>query len=166
MTALPAELPTYSFVLPVFNEEETLPELHRRLSALLAQLDGTAEVLLVDDGSRDRSYPLMMDIAARDSRFKIISLSRNFGHQIAITAGIDFARGQAIVIMDADLQDPPEVVLEMAARWRAGVDIVYAVREERTEDTWFKRTTASVFYNVLRKLTEVDIPRRPEISDW
>ena len=158
MTALAAETPTYSFVLPVFNEEETLPELHKRLSALLAQLDGTAEVLLIDDGSRDRSYPLMMDIAARDSRFKIISLSRNFGHQIAITAGIDFARGQAIVIMDADLQDPPEVVLEMAARWRAGVDIVYAVREERTEDTWFKRTTASVFYNVLRKLTEVDIP--------
>ena len=153
-----SDSPTYSFVIPVYNEEETLPELQKRLADLLLLLDGPAEILLVDDGSRDRSYGIMTEIAARDSRFKIISLSRNFGHQIAITAGIDFARGQAVVIMDADLQDPPEVVLEMAARWRQGAHIVYGVRETRTEDTWFKRTTAGLFYRLLRRLTEVDIP--------
>ncbi|MBI4532287.1 MAG: glycosyltransferase family 2 protein [Candidatus Latescibacteria bacterium] len=150
--------PTYSFVIPVYNEEETLPELYRQLCALMDRLDGDAEVVLVDDGSRDQSYPIMTDIHRRDSRFKVVSLSRNFGHQIAITAGMDLSNGQAIIIMDADLQDPPDVVLDMTARWREGFEIVYAIREHRTNERWFKRITASIFYRLLQRLTEVDIP--------
>ncbi|HBE80653.1 MAG TPA: glycosyltransferase, partial [Firmicutes bacterium] len=108
--------PDYSLIIPVYNEEETLPELYNRLCGLIKKLDGDAEVLLIDDGSMDASYPLLIDMHIKDSRFKVIHFSRNFGHQIAITAGMDLACGKAVVIMDADLQDPPEVVLEMAAR--------------------------------------------------
>ncbi len=150
--------PVYSFVLPIYNEEQTLPELRRRMSAILDQLDGPAEVIMVDDGSRDRSYALMQDIQQTDSRYKTIQFSRNFGHQLAITAGMDFAVGRAIIIMDADLQDPPEVALEMAARWREGYEVVYAVREEREGETWFKRKTAEVFYRIQRRMANIDIP--------
>jgi glycosyltransferase involved in cell wall biosynthesis len=152
------ERPEYSVVLPIFNEEETLPELVRRLQDLLDRLDGPAEVILVDDGSRDRSYQLMLAAREGDDRFKILRLSRNFGHQIAITAGMDVAAGQAVVIMDADLQDPPEVVVEMAARWREGYDVVYAVREERSGETWFKRVTAAAFYRLFHRMTDVSVP--------
>ena len=145
-------------MLPIYNEEQTLPELRRRMSAVLDRLDGAAEVIMVDDGSRDRSYALMQDIHQTDPRFKIIQFSRNFGHQLAITAGMDFAVGAAIIVMDADLQDPPEVVLEMAARWREGYEIVYAVREEREGETWFKRKAAEVFYKIQRRLANIDIP--------
>jgi glycosyltransferase involved in cell wall biosynthesis len=150
--------PTYSFVIPVYNEEPTLPVLYERMCGLLARLDGDAEVILVDDGSRDCSYPIMIELHARDPRFKVVHLSRNFGHQLAITAGIDLAEGRAVVVMDADLQDPPEVVLEMSALWRQGYEVVYGVREDRTSDSWSKRVTASVFYRTLRRLTDVDIP--------
>lgn len=156
--------PVYSFIIPVYNEEETLPELHKQMAALLEQLDGDAEVILVDDGCRDRSYEIMAEINRQDPRFKIVQLSRNFGHQIAITAGMDFASGQAVVIMDADLQDPPEVVLEMAKRWREGYEVVYSVRDEREGETWFKLFTASAFYRLLRRLTELDIPS--EVGDF
>jgi glycosyltransferase involved in cell wall biosynthesis len=128
------------------------------MSALLDQLDGPAEVVLVDDGSRDRSYALMLDIHAHDPRFKVVHFARNFGHQIAISAGIDLSVGQAVIIMDADLQDPPEVVLEMVARWREGYDLVYAQRERREQETWFKRKTAAIFYRVIRYMTDVDMP--------
>ncbi|MEN6371738.1 MAG: glycosyltransferase family 2 protein [Armatimonadota bacterium] len=151
-------MPTYSLVIPVFNEEETLPELARRLSELMERLDGDCEVILVDDGSRDRSFDIMTDIHSSDERFKLIRFSRNFGHQVAISAGMDFASGQAIIIMDADLQDPPEVVLEMTRHWRAGSDVVYGVRKERLGETWFKKTTAAMFYRLLRKFTGMDIP--------
>lgn len=150
--------PTYSFVIPVHNEEGSLPELRGRLSQLLGRLDGEAEVILVDDGSTDRSWLVMTEFHTADTRFKAVRLSRNFGHQVAITAGMDLADGDAVVIMDADLQDPPEVVLDMAARWRDGYDIVYGVREDRTTDSRFKRVTASAFYRVLRRLTDVEIP--------
>lgn len=150
--------PTYSFVLPVYNEEETLPELHTRMCALLDQLDGPAEVILVDDGSRDRSYPLMIGINATDPRFKVIHFARNFGQQIALSAGMDLASGQAVVLMDADLQDPPEVVLQMAAKWREGYDLVYAQRERRENETWFKKKTSQLFYRTLKYMTEVDVP--------
>jgi glycosyltransferase involved in cell wall biosynthesis len=139
-------------------EAETLSELYRRVCLLMSQLDGDAEVILVNDGSRDSSYPQMISIHQKDPRFKIVHFSRNFGHQIAISAGMDLADGKAVIIMDADLQDPPEVVLEMAARWRDGFDIVYAVRAERQGETWFKKWTAAVFYRLLRKLTQIDIP--------
>src|SRR3984893_10723487 len=148
----------YSIVVPVHNEEPTLPHLHRRLASLLDRLDGEAEVLLVDDGSRDRSYVIMKRIHRLDPRFKVVHLSRNFGHQVAITAGMDLAEGDAVVVMDADLQDPPEVVLEMARLWHEGYEVVYGVRQDRTSDSWFKRRSASVFYRLLRRLTDVDIP--------
>ncbi len=150
--------PRYSLVIPVYNEEQTLPELERRLNLLLDMLDGDAEVILVDDGSADRSPELIAEICARDPRFKSIRLSRNFGHQVAITAGLDLASGDAVAVMDADLQDPPEVLLEMASRWRAGYDVVYAVREHREGDPWLKRVLAAVFYRVLRRLARLDIP--------
>jgi polyisoprenyl-phosphate glycosyltransferase len=150
--------PEYSLVVPIFNEKETLSELVRRLTLLLDTLDGPAEVVLVDDGSSDGSYELMVASRESDPRFKVLRLSRNFGHQIAITAGMDVAAGNAVIVMDADLQDPPEVVLEMAARWREGFDVIYGVREERAGDTRFKKATASAFYRFLRRISNIDVP--------
>jgi polyisoprenyl-phosphate glycosyltransferase len=153
-----ADRPEYSIVVPIYNEEETVSELVRRLQLLLEQLDGPAEVILVDDGSSDRSHELMLAAHGADSRIKVLRLSRNFGHQIAITAGMDLATGNAVIIMDADLQDPPEVVLEMTARWREGFDVIYGVREERPGDSPFKRATAAAFYRLFRRLSETDVP--------
>jgi dolichol-phosphate mannosyltransferase len=146
------------------NEQDSLPELRKRLASVLDQLDGEAEVVLVDDGSTDATWALIDTLHLADPRFKGVRLSRNFGHQAAITAGLDLAIGQAVVAIDADLQDPPEVVIEMAARWREGYDIVYGIREDRTTDSWFKRTTASGFYWMLNRLSEVDIP--PHVGDF
>lgn len=150
--------PEYSIVIPVFNEQETLPAIYERLAALLERLDGSSEVILVDDGSRDASFARMMEMSAKDARFKVLQLSRNFGHQAAITAGLDFASGKAVVVMDADLQDPPEVVLEMAERWREGFDVVYGVRRARRGESRFKLASAAGFYRLLRKLSDVEIP--------
>ncbi len=160
----PQTRPTYSFVIPVHNEQETLAELHNRLDLVMSRLDGLSEVLLVDDGSTDASWMMMTTLGNEDPRFKSIRLSRNFGHQVAITAGMDLAQGDAVIVMDADLQDPPEIVLEMAGRWRAGYEIVYGVRQDRTTDTFFKRTTAALFYRTLSRLTDVDIPR--DVGDF
>jgi glycosyltransferase involved in cell wall biosynthesis len=150
--------PEYSIVIPVYNEQEVLPALFERLTRLFGELDGDGEVVLVDDGSYDGSLALMLAVVARDERFKVLQLSRNFGHQIAITAGLDFAAGNAVVVMDADLQDPPETILELARRWREGFDVVYAVRTHRTGENRFKLKTAAAFYRLLRKLSDVDIP--------
>jgi len=150
--------PEYSLVLPLYNEEETLPELLRRLTLLLDRLDGSSEVIFVDDGSSDRTYELLAAAREAEPRFKLLRLSRNFGHQIAVTAGLDAADGNAAIVMDADLQDPPEVALDLAARWREGYDVVYAVREERHGETRFKRATARGFYRVFRRMTDVDVP--------
>ena len=149
---------TYSFVIPVLDEEEVLPELHRRLSSVAEQLDGECEFVLVDDGSVDRSREVMLDLRAADPRVKLLFLARNFGHQLAISAGLDFASGDAVVIMDADLQDPPEVALEMAALWREGYEVVHAVRLQRTGEGRLKLWTAHFFYRLLRRLSEVDLP--------
>jgi glycosyltransferase involved in cell wall biosynthesis len=154
----------YSIVIPIFNEEASLPALVERLRGVMKQLDGPAEVVLVDDGSSDASYRLMLAINDEDSRFKIIKFSRNFGHQIAITAGMDAALGQAVVVMDADLQDPPEVILQMVAKWQEGYEVVYAVRERREGETLFKRASASAFYNMQRRLAEIDQPT--EVGDF
>lgn len=156
--------PEYSFVLPVYNEEETLPEMHRRMAALLDRLDGPSEVVLVDDGSKDRSYALMRDIHRQDPRFKVLRLSRNFGHQIAISAGMDHVSGRATIIMDADLQDPPEVVLEMVDKWKQGYEVVYAVRETRAGESWFKLGTAKAFYRLLDRLSDIEIPH--DVGDF
>lgn len=153
--------PTLSLIVPVYNEEAVLPELARRLRHFLGtitQIGERWEVILVDDGSIDRSRELLREMGGSDARFCVVGLSRNFGHQNAITAGLDFARGEAVVIMDADLQDPPEVVHAMLERWRAGFDVVYAVRQQRQGESIFKRATAAVFYRMLRALVGVSIP--------
>jgi glycosyltransferase involved in cell wall biosynthesis len=151
-------VPTYSLVIPAFNEEGVLPELAVRLVELMDGLDGEAEAILVDDGSRDRTYELMLEAAAKDPRIRVVRLSRNFGHQIALTAGVDLATGDAVIVMDADLQDPPDVVLELARRWREGYDVVYAVREARQGETQFKRATAAAFYRGFNRISEVQVP--------
>jgi glycosyltransferase involved in cell wall biosynthesis len=149
---------TYSLVVPAFNEEGVIGELAACLSDVMDALDGDAEAILVDDGSRDRTYELMIAAAREEPRLRLIRLSRNFGHQIALTAGVDLAAGDAVIVLDADLQDPPEVILELAARWREGYDIVYAVREIREGETRFKRATASWFYRAFNRISEVQVP--------
>lgn len=160
----PVDSVKYSIVIPIYNEQESLPALVDRLRTVMDKLDGPAEVVLVDDGSRDASYPMMIDVNRRDPRFKIIQLSRNFGHQIAITAGMDVASGEAVVVMDADLQDPPEVILELADRWQQGYDVVYAMRERRKGETLFKRRTATMFYGLQRRFAEIEQP--VEVGDF
>lgn len=150
--------PVYSFVIPLYNEEAVLPILLHRMDRLLERLDGPAEVIFVDDGSRDACGIVAAGRAKDDPRYRYIALSRNFGHQIAITAGMDAASGDAVIIMDADLQDPPEICLEMIAKWREGFEIVYAQRLSREGESRFKLLTARLFYKALRKLTAVDIP--------
>ena len=155
--------PVLSLVLPIYNEESIIPELDRRLRELLADVGGDVgaswEVIFVNDGSKDTSLPLLRQLAASDPRYKVVSFARNFGHQIAITAGVDRAEGEAVVVMDADLQDPPEVVRQMVARWREGFDVVYAVRSKRHGETAFKKLTAAVYYRLLRRmLGGIDIP--------
>lgn len=146
-----------SIVIPIFNEETILPELERRLGPVLNGLDPETEVILVDDGSVDRSFALMQDLHHRDPRFKSIRFSRNFGHQIAISAGIDHAQGDAVIIMDGDLQDPPEVLPAFIAKWREGFDVVYAIRTKRKENI-FKRAAYAGFYRIMRRLSYLDIP--------
>jgi glycosyltransferase involved in cell wall biosynthesis len=150
--------PTLSIVIPLLNEEEVIPELHKRLHSLLESLDVTWEAIFIDDGSTDRSVDLLRALGASEPRYKLIVLSRNFGHQIAVTAGLDHAEGEAVVIIDADLQDPPECIREMLAKWREGYDVVYGVRTKREGDGLFKRATAAIFYRGMRLLVGLDLP--------
>lgn len=153
-----------SFVFPIYNEEGSIPELYERVTAAVASRDAfDVEFVFVNDGSRDRSLPLLLELQARDDRVRVIDFSRNFGHQIAVTAGLDFARGDAVIIMDSDLQDPPSVALELIDKWHEGFDVVYAQRRAR-KDGLLKRMTASVFYRVLRVLADIDIP--PDTGDF
>jgi len=147
-----------SVILPVYNEEETLRETHRRVAAILDRLDCSGEVVLVDDGSRDASLSIIKDLRAADTRVKYVSFARNFGHQIAVTAGLQFSAGDAVVILDADLQDPPELIPEMIEKWRSGYEVIYAKRIGRQSEGPFKKLFAYVFYRILRVLTDVDIP--------
>jgi dolichol-phosphate mannosyltransferase len=150
--------PTYSIVVPIFNEEAIIVEMHRRMAAMQDGLDGPSELILVNDGSRDRSLEVMREIARRDPRVKVLSFSRNFGHQMAITAGIDHAAGDAVVVIDADLQDPPEVIPDLIQKWKEGYELIYAVRSERKGETFFKKFTASFFYRLIASMTELKIP--------
>jgi dolichol-phosphate mannosyltransferase len=155
----------YSIVVPIYNEEAVLPMLLRRLDILITeQLDGPAEVIFVDDGSRDCSSIVLEAKAKSDERYRYLGLSRNFGHQIAISAGMDAASGDAVIVMDADLQDPPEVILQMIARWKDGYDIVNARRLSRASEGVFKRWTAHAFYRLLGRLASVEIPS--EVGDF
>ena len=150
--------PTYSIVAPVFNEEGNITRLHTEIRRVMETTGETWELVLINDGSRDGSLGEMRAVAAVDPHIKIINFARNFGHQIAVTAGIDYARGKAVILIDADLQDPPEVILEMIDRWKAGYEVVYAVRSERKGESWFKRATAKLFYRVIYRITDVNIP--------
>ncbi|MBX3314990.1 MAG: glycosyltransferase family 2 protein [Actinobacteria bacterium] len=150
--------PTVSFVIPVLDERETLPALADRLAPVLDELGGDCEVVLVDDGSTDGSFDVMRELHERDPRFRALRLSRNFGHQPAITAGLEHASGQAVIIMDGDLQDPPEVAIDLVRKWREGFDVVYAVRDERDGESRVKVTTARWFYRLMGRLSEVEIP--------
>jgi dolichol-phosphate mannosyltransferase len=148
----------YSIIVPVYNEIEILPQLYQRVAQVLDALDGESEFILVDDGSSDGSTEAILDLEERDPRVRPVIFARNFGHQIAITAGLDYCRGKAVVIMDADLQDPPEVIPELIASWRAGFEVVYAVRTKREGESWFKRATAAFFYRLINRVTDVNIP--------
>ena len=150
--------PVYSFVIPIHNEEETIPEMYRRLKLMSESLNDNVEIILVDDGSCDRSLELMRDLQRKDPRLGYISFARNFGHQIAVTAGLRFTQGNAVIVMDADLQDPPELIPRMIEKWRDGYRVVYAQRTRRLSEGRVKRALAYVFYRVLRLLTDVDIP--------
>ncbi|MER6954944.1 MULTISPECIES: glycosyltransferase family 2 protein [unclassified Streptomyces] len=147
-----------SYVLPVFNEQDGIRHFHEELVAALGErTEFTYELVYVNDGSADGTLPILEDIAKNDPRVRIVDFARNFGHQMAITAGIDVARGDAVIVMDTDLQDPPKVSLELVDAWREGAEIVHARRRSR-QDSFFKKTTAHAFYRLLRSSTEVDIP--------
>ena len=148
----------YSVVAPVYNEEALVTEFCRRAIAALEPLGEPFELVLVNDGSRDSSPEIIRRLHEQDPRIKIINFSKNFGHQIAITAGMDYARGEVVVVIDSDLQDPPEVIPRMIEEWRRGFQVVYGVRGEREGETAFKLATASLFYRLIRKITNVDIP--------
>lgn len=150
--------PKYSFVIPVYNEEKTILELYRRITGVMDQLEGEVELILVNDGSRDRSLQLLRDLHQKDPRICYLSLARNFGHQIAVTAGLNFVRGQVIIILDADLQDPPELIPDLILKWQQGYQVVYAQRTQRRKEGWFKRFTAYAFYRLLKHLADVEIP--------
>jgi polyisoprenyl-phosphate glycosyltransferase len=159
-----SERPIYSFVLPIFNEEAVMPILLHRMEKLMEKLDGPAEVIFVDDGSTDTCSIVAADRARTDKRFKYLAFSRNFGQQMAITAGFDRAAGDCVIVMDADLQDPPEVALDMIAKWKEGYDIVYARRLTREGETWVKLLTSHIYYKAMSKLTAVRIPEK--VSDF
>jgi dolichol-phosphate mannosyltransferase len=150
--------PVISIIAPVYNEEPIIDELYRRIVEVMDSQPDSWELVLVNDGSRDRSAELMFALHERDERVRVVNFARNFGHQNAVTAGMDYARGDAVVIIDADLQDPPEVILQLIDKWREGYHVVYAVRSERRGESWFKKTTAHFFYRIIYRITDVAIP--------
>jgi polyisoprenyl-phosphate glycosyltransferase len=150
--------PRLSIVIPLRDEQEVLPTLVERLTRVLEALDGDWEVILVDDGSTDGTYGLAVELHTRDPRFKVVRLSRGFGHQVALSAGLDLARGDAVITIDGDLQHPPEVIPELVARWSEGDEIVYAVMEERRGESRTKEWTAKLFYRLLGRLADIDVP--------
>jgi dolichol-phosphate mannosyltransferase len=150
--------PVISIVAPIYNEEGNIDLLYERIVRVMDATGEPWELILVNDGSRDKSPEMMDALAAKDTRIRVIHFARNFGHQTAVTAGIDYSTGDATVLIDADLQDPPELIHEMIERWRAGYQVVYAVREQRAGESWFKLFTAKLFYRVLYRITDVNIP--------
>jgi glycosyltransferase involved in cell wall biosynthesis len=156
-TEYPEPRPAISVVIPVFDEEDNLPLLYKRLTKVLGEVEPEYELIFIDDGSRDHSVHILEELAGLDPHVIVVQLARNFGHQIAISAGLDFARGSGVIIMDADLQDPPEVLPEFIEKWREGHDIVYAIRTNRKEG-WLKRHAYTFFYRVLQRIANIQIP--------
>ncbi len=148
----------FSIVVPVFNEAESLAELYRRMGAVMDGLDGACELILVNDGSQDGTAQLLRALQAKDARVRVLEFSRNFGHQMAITAGLDYADGSAVIVIDADLQDPPEAIPLLVAEWQRGAQVVFAVRAKRLGESWLKRSSAAAFYRIINRLTELHIP--------
>jgi len=147
----------YSIVIPIFNEQDTIPELLRRLKAVVDDLDARSEMIFVDDGSRDESFETLKHARQKDRRLKVLRLSRNFGHQIALTAGIAHAKGEAVILMDADLQDPPELIPQMVARWKDGFQVVYTVKRSRKENA-LKRLAFHGFYRIMHTFSTIPVP--------
>ena len=150
--------PIFSIIAPIYNEVDNLPVLYSRISEVMNGTEEAWELILVDDGSKDGSNEVIRKLASADERVRPVIFARNFGHQIAVTAGLDYSRGDAVIIIDADLQDPPEVIHDLIAKWREGYEVVYAVRKERKGETWFKKTTAALFYRMIYRITDVKIP--------
>jgi polyisoprenyl-phosphate glycosyltransferase len=150
--------PIFSVIAPIYNELSNIPELYRRVKETLDLTSEAWELIMVDDGSTDGSSTKIVELAEQDNRVRPVIFARNFGHQIAVTAGLDYARGKAIIIIDSDLQDPPEVILDLIAKWKEGFEVVYAVRAEREGESWFKLFTASLFYRMIASITDVKIP--------
>ncbi len=153
-----AEKPTYTIVAPIFNEVDNIPVLYSRIQEVMEQTDQAWELLMINDGSSDGSAAVMEEVRRKDGRVRTVHFTRNFGHQIAVTAGLDYSRGDAVVIIDADLQDPPEIILDLIKKWQEGYEVVYAVRSRRKGETWFKLFTAAAFYRLIQRITDVNIP--------
>lgn len=148
----------FSIIAPIYNEEENIPTLYQRISQTMDSTGEAWELIMIDDGSQDNSANLIRELSQEDSRVRKILFARNFGHQLAVTAGLDYSRGEAVVIIDSDLQDPPEVIIDLIEKWQMGYEVVYAIRSEREGENWFKLATASAFYRIIYRITEVNIP--------
>jgi glycosyltransferase involved in cell wall biosynthesis len=150
--------PVFSIVAPIFNEIDSMHTLYERVSEVMDQAGESWEFVMIDDGSSDGSTEAILDLKKKDSRIVPVIFARNFGHQIAVTAGLDHSKGEAVIIIDADLQDPPEVILDLIGKWREGYEVVYAVRSKREGESWFKLITASIFYRLIQRITDVNLP--------
>ena len=150
--------PTYTIIAPIYNEIENIQVLHQRVSEVMDSTGQPWEFVMIDDGSTDGSTEAILDLGGKDEKIVPVIFARNFGHQIAVTAGLDHSQGEAVIIIDADLQDPPEVILDLIAKWKEGYEVVYAVRAKREGETWFKLFTASAFYRTIQRITDVNIP--------
>ena len=153
------QLPELSIVVPLYSEESNLDDLFERLEQVLKTLDESYEIICIDDGSRDNTLPRLIEHHRRNPAIKVIALARNFGKELALTAGIDYSRGKAVIPIDADLQDPPECIEALITKWREGFDVVYAKRRNRAGETWFKKFSASSFYRVIGRMSQVPIPQ-------
>jgi dolichol-phosphate mannosyltransferase len=150
--------PTYTIIAPIYNELENIPLFHARVSEVMEKIGESWEFVMVDDGSSDGSTEKILNLQSKDEKVKVVIFARNFGHQIAVTAGLDKSQGDAVIIIDADLQDPPEVILDLIKKWKEGYEVVYAVRSKREGESWFKLFTASAFYRLIQRITDVHIP--------
>ncbi len=150
--------PVFSVVVPMFNEQETVNELYKRLSGVMDETKEDWELILVNDGSADKTVECIQEISTKDARVRLVNFARNFGQQAAVKAGLDYSRGEAVIVIDADLQDPPEVIHDLIAKWREGYEVVYAQRTKRVGESKLKLWTAKMFYRVINKITDIDLP--------